>query len=49
MVFIETSIFTRKHLQYLSDDEYRELQNFLVKRPDAGDLIQGTGGIRKLR
>jgi hypothetical protein len=49
MVFIETSIFTRKHVQYLSDDEYRELQNFLIRKPNAGDLIQGTGGIRKLR
>jgi hypothetical protein len=49
MIFIETSVFTEKHVQYLSDDEYRELQNFLIRKPDAGDLIQGTGGIRKLR
>jgi hypothetical protein len=49
MVFIETSIFTKKHPQYLSDDEYRELQNFLINKPNAGDLIQGTGGLRKLR
>jgi len=49
MVFIETSIFTKKHTQYLSDDEYRELQNFLMNKPNAGDLIQKTGGLRKLR
>ncbi len=49
MVFVETSIFTKKHTQYLLDDEYRELQNFLMNKPDAGDLIQGTGGLRKLR
>lgn len=26
-----------------------ELQKFLLRKPDAGDLIQGTGGMRKLR
>lgn len=49
MIFIETSIFTKQYTQYLSDDEYRELQNFLINKPDAGVLIQGTGGLRKLR
>ena len=49
MVFVEASIFTKIHTQYLSDDEYRELQNFLINKPNAGDLIQGTGGLRKLR
>jgi len=33
----------------LKDDEYRELQNYLIEQPEAGDLIQGTGGLRKLR
>jgi len=49
MVFIETSVFTKKYTQYLSDDEYCELQNFLINNPDAGVLIQETGGLRKLR
>jgi len=49
MVFIETSLFTKYLKEYLKDDEYRELQSFLIKQPDAGDLIQGTGGLRKLR
>lgn len=49
MVFIEAAVFT-KHLQdYLNDDEYSELQSFLIEQPEAGDLIQGTGGLRKLR
>lgn len=49
MIFIETALFT-KHLQdYLNDDEYSQLQNFLIDQPEAGDLIQGTGGLRKLR
>jgi hypothetical protein len=33
----------------LDDDEYQELQEFLMEQPDAGDLIQGTGGLCKLR
>jgi hypothetical protein len=49
MVFIEALLFTRYLPDYLEDDEYRELQNFLMRQPDAGDLIQGTGGLRKLR
>ena len=33
----------------LTDDEYREFQNVLLKDPAAGDLIKGGGGIRKIR
>ncbi len=33
----------------LSQQERFELISFLAERPRAGDLIQGTGGIRKLR
>lgn len=47
--FIETPIFTRMILALLKDDEYRELQNDLLVNPARGDLIQGGGGIRKLR
>ena len=49
MVIIETSIFTRRITELLSDDEYRELQATLVERPKAGPVIPGSGGIRKLR
>ena len=49
MVFIETSVFTRMVTSLLSDDEYREFQNVLLKDPAAGDLIKGGGGIRKIR
>lgn len=49
MVFIESVLFTKQLPDYLEDDEYQELQNFLIEKPDAGDLIQGTGGLRKLR
>ena len=49
MVFIEAILFARRLPDYLEDDEYSKLQNFLIKQPDAGDLIQDTGGLRKLR
>jgi len=49
MIIIETSFFTRKVHALLEDDEYRRMQTILVIRPDAGDLIPGSGGLRKLR
>lgn len=49
MIFIETPTFTRLISTLLPDDEYAKLQEELVKRPDAGDLIKNGGGIRKLR
>ncbi len=49
MVIIETSIFTRHVQELLSDEEYRELQIALVQRPNAGAVMAGSGGLRKLR
>ncbi len=46
MEFVEAPAFTKHLLSYLSDDEYRELQEALTLKPEAGDLIQGTGGFR---
>jgi len=47
--FVETRLFTRLVRDYLSDAEYAALQDFLMRSPDAGDVVPGTGGIRKLR
>ncbi len=33
----------------MSDDEYKDLQEALMTRPDLGDLIRGSGGLRKVR
>lgn len=49
MVIIETSIFTKKITSLLNEEEYRTLQNLLVETPNLGDIIQGSGGIRKIR
>src|SRR5947209_11271220 len=47
--FIETKLFTRLVQDYLTDEEYRELQALLCEQPEAGDVIPGSGGVRKLR
>lgn len=49
MEIIETSIFTKQITKYLSDEEYLAFQMELVRRPDAGAIIQGSGGLRKIR
>ena len=46
LTFIETKLFTSLVKQYLVDDEYADLQRALVAKPDAGDLIRGSGGVR---
>lgn len=33
----------------MSDDEYRRLQQALINSPEAGPVIKGSGGVRKLR
>jgi hypothetical protein len=49
VVFIETPAFTRHLPSYLTDDEYRRLQETLVANPEAGAVMPGTGGFRKMR
>ena len=49
MVFIETPIFERLIMATLSDDDYGALQQALADRPDAGALIKGGKGVRKMR
>ena len=46
---IESSVFTKYIDSYLTDDEYRELQEYLIDHPKAGDIIPKSGGVRKLR
>jgi hypothetical protein len=47
--FIETPTFTRMIAPLLTDEEYWGLKNMLMQNPDRGEIIQGGGGIRKLR
>jgi mRNA-degrading endonuclease RelE of RelBE toxin-antitoxin system len=49
LTFVETKLFTRLVHEYLTDDEYSALQQALIAEPEAGDIIRGSGGVRKLR
>lgn len=49
MIFIETSMFTEDVEQLLAEEEYRQFQCFLTIHPEGGDVIPGTGGLRKVR
>jgi hypothetical protein len=49
MEFFEAPAFTRRLSGYLTDEQYRALQHRLAAAPELGDVIQGTGGFRKLR
>ncbi len=49
MLFIETPPVERRRAEYLGDEHYRLLQVWLMANPEAGVVIQGSGGIRKLR
>lgn len=49
MIFIETSVFTRQVQELLTDEEYAAFQSALAANPEAGDVIEGTGGLRKVQ
>ncbi len=49
MTFIEASLFTKLVYSYLSDEEYAALQYLLAVRPDTGDIVPRSGGVRNLR
>lgn len=46
--FVELPPFEKVRSSYLDDTAYRELQIELMAKPQAGDVIEGTGGLRKL-
>lgn len=49
LAFIETSIFTKAVKELFTDDEYRQIQIDMMTNPYKGQVIQGTGGLRKIR
>lgn len=48
-LFKELPVFERVRSDYLDDEQYRHLQQTLLANPEAGDVIESTGGLRKLR
>lgn len=49
MLFVESTAFTKSLPDYMNDEGYRELQARLVVNPDAGQVMPGCGGLRKIR
>lgn len=49
VIIVETPIFTRHVTRLLDEEEYRLIQLYLADRPDAGAVLRGSGGLRKLR
>lgn len=49
MRFVETHVFTAAIRRHLDDERYRQLQIALMLRPEQGPIIQGSGGLRKVR
>ena len=47
--FVELPAFDRVRAEYLDDERFSALQAVLMASPEAGDVIPGTGGLRKLR
>ena len=47
--FVETRLFTKLVQDYLSDEEYRQVQLGLIQNPKIGTVVRGSGGVRKLR
>ncbi len=48
-VFVELPAFSRYRAAYLDDEGFRGLQEAMMKNPEVGDVVEGTGGLRKLR
>ena len=49
VIFVEAPEFTRQVTALLEDDDYARLQAYLAQHPDVGDVMEGTGGLRKVR
>ena len=47
--FVESSAFERVRSVYMDDDDYAELQRSMMLEPESGQLVPGSGGVRKLR
>lgn len=47
--FVETPIFSEKIVSLGSDEILKEIQGAILENPEGAPIIQGTGGVRKLR
>jgi len=49
VTFVESPLFTKQVHDYLTDDEYRVFQEYLAANPGMGNVVRGSGGVRKVR
>lgn len=46
---VETPVYSAKVERILSDDEREAIAVFIARNPNAGSVVPGSGGVRKLR
>ena len=46
---VETAEFVKQANKFMTDENRRELINYIAANPYSGDLITGAGGVRKVR
>ena len=49
VTFVESPLFTKQVHDYLTDTEYGGFQEYLAANSDMGDVVRGSGGVRKIR
>lgn len=49
VTFVESPLFTKQVHDYLTDTEYGAFQEYLAANPELGDVVRGSGGVRKIR
>jgi len=49
IIFIEQPIFTQQVVELVEDDDYGAFQRELAQHPEKGEVIPGSGGLRKVR
>jgi hypothetical protein len=49
LTIVETSAFAQRAEQLLTTEEYDDLILYLALHPESGDIVPGTGGVRKVR
>lgn len=49
LTFVESPLFSNHVYDYLTDEEYGDFQGYLSAHPEKGDLVRGSGGVRKVR
>ena len=47
--FVESSLFTKMVYDYLGEEDYIAFQQYLLEQPQAGEVVKGSGGVRKVR